>query len=284
MTQISFPEQGTQRLMAGWMDRGHLLQFVQGHLAALDDRGQAHFWTEHDAMRREAASLPIPDLAAPEPHPMAGEEAAWCREVEQAPAFRQTFGSAPHCFGYLPVSCLTTFQPFLKGSNERPPEGMADVLRWCLPTTFETSSAVTLNQGNPGTVPRVLFATNDPNAQLNFAVMGDAFRVAVAPRLNWVQVARADGRYVVRNGHHRIAALAAIGRTEVPAVIIEAPTIGAIVPPAPAFFGADYLQRLERPPLVVDFLNPAVTLEIPHAPLRRVFEVRLDVAELQLPP
>jgi hypothetical protein len=88
---------------------------------------------------------------------------------------------------------------------------------------------------------------------------------------------------VVRNGYHRIAALTAAGHDEIPAVIIEASKLAAIVPPEAVFWNAGYLQSLGRPPLVVDFLSPSVTLEIPHAAHRRLIEIRLDIAELQLP-
>jgi hypothetical protein len=66
-----------------------------------------------------------------------------------------------------------------------------------------------------------------------------------------VQVAHYQGRFFLRDGYHRAAGLIRAGVTQVPAVVIDAPSY-QFVAPRPGMF--DYQVAFsERPPLVTDF-------------------------------
>jgi hypothetical protein len=76
---------------------------------------------------------------------------------------------------------------------------------------------------------------------------------------SYVQVAHYEGRYFLRDGNHRAAGLLRAGITQVPTVVIDAPSF-QFVAPQPGLF--DYQVAFsERPPLVTDFWDSSAAAD-----------------------
>jgi hypothetical protein len=275
------PAPPMQRLLTGWMDRPHVLRYAQGVVMTMAPDAQVVFWESHEATIRSVSALQPRELSITPLNPLAGTNMTWANEVASTPVFKQNFGGIPFTFAYVPVEKLISFQPFLRPLNTNIPEDDDAVLRWCLPKDFSTNSSVTFSGNGP--IPNIMLTTDDPNGQFMVSAGGAGVAFGIAPRPNWVQVVLVGDRYVVKNGYHRIVALAHRGKMQVPAVVTGAPDLRSVVPNDPSWFGPDYLARLSRPPVVLDFLEPSVSMEVPFAFQRRAFAVRLDVAEFAIP-
>jgi hypothetical protein len=80
--------------------------------------------------------------------------------------------------------------------------------------------------------------------------------VLVRPFADMVSVAHFRGRYFLRDGYHRVAALLRRGITHVPCVVMEARSLQEVGVRG-GFFGEDVIFG-ERPPQLVDFWNDDV--------------------------
>ncbi len=213
---------------------------------------------------------------------VAPEEIAWVRDLVGTADFQSHYSHVRHDIGYVRIDQLTVYQPFLAPHHEAAPGTAIEILRWCLPQQFQTQVGMRI-EGH-----RATFSPTSPGVQV--AVVQHPQGVLITPvgNANWVQIKRLPGdRYVVVNGNHRVASLAASGHSFVPAIISDAPSLDAVVPITPSnhrpWFRPEEIRAFRRPPVIADFLDPRVTLEVPHDGARRVIEVRLDIQEFRVP-
>lgn len=275
-----------KRLLAAWMDEDHLRLYLQGQMLGFTPEEQRDLLAEHQETRDRFEDLDPINLTRTPPQPLSEEEQEWVEEVERQDLFQQTFGGNPdqYVFGRVPLDQILTSQVSLKGTGPVDLESEMDLLRWCIPKEFGSEGIITnFGQPTPGDRERFVLVTDDPSAQLNLAPTDEGLTFQLRPNLNWVQLVDAGDAYVVKNGNHRIAALAAAGYEEVPAVIVNANLAGDFIPDNPGFFDAAYLSTLDRPPLVTDWLDDDLTVTIPHPDYRRMFEVRYEVTETKVP-
>ena len=85
---------------------------------------------------------------------------------------------------------------------------------------------------------------------------------------SYVQVAEVGGRFVLRDGNHRAAALVKKGITKVPALVRSFAHGEDLAPPKGVLAPAIYLG--ERPPTPLDYWDPAVSAAV-LVPRRRKF-------------
>ncbi len=282
--RLSMPAPGVKRYLAGYMDRPHLETFVGESLAIRPKDEVDQFWARHASTSDEKGKLaPIP-LDDGQLRPLDGPDAEWVQSVASTDRFKREI-AGPHAFAWVPIDKLLAFQPLIDEGPPSPGASADEVLRWCLPSEFpKTAADKPQFMANPAwSGPRLVLGTRDMNAQLSFEVRDDGLSLSLVPRGNWLQVAVVGSRLILRNGYHRTCALAAAGHTHVPALVLPMPDLASAIPQSPAFFGADYLQRLPRPPMVMDFLSPDLTVELAHTPQKRVVEIRFDIMEMRIP-
>jgi hypothetical protein len=98
-------------------------------------------------------------------------------------------------------------------------------------------------------------APGNRDAQLPGGLMGHGFNITVPP--SFIQVARFQGRYLLRDGHHRSFGLLSRGITRVPAYVRDVFSAEELVPgetetlPRGAWLG-------DRPPLLRDYHDDLV--------------------------
>ncbi len=93
------------------------------------------------------------------------------------------------------------------------------------------------------------------NGQVQPGVHAFGFAVAVSP--SFLQVARYQGRYLLRDGYHRAFGCLARGITHVPAFVRDFQTLAELNPPAGLSPEASYMSS--RPPLLGDYLDDTVS-------------------------
>lgn len=90
-----------------------------------------------------------------------------------------------------------------------------------------------------------------------------------------VQFAEYQGRWMVRDGHHRLYGLLAAGVSKVPAVLIRAKTFEETGGGRPGFFGYELLFG-QRPPQFRDFVSDEFSAEVRVRAIRKVVRIRAE--------
>lgn len=267
------------RMLWAWMDTGHFAGATNPQLAQ-------QLATKHQAAVQHRLALAPQKPPVPPLQPLSPHEQAWVAQVAAAPAFQNSIAKAPggFAFGRLPIDALVAFQPWVHPLHGAVPKSQQEILEWCLPKNFQTTTNINVEAGPDGKPKRVLFVTDDPTAMFNHGIGPEGYLLGVTPRLNWVQVTEVEGMYVLRNGYHRVDALHAVGHVEVPVLLTKAATLDEVVNVGVnGFFNAPYLRGLPRKPMVADFQDANLTVNVPHVKTKRVVEVRLDVSEFGVP-
>lgn len=131
-----------------------------------------------------------------------------------------------------------------------------DLLEYCLPTEGEavTFGSPLSTQGGEFTGYQVV--SRNPNIgssmQLKQTPNGHQIIFNIGGSPNFVQVKRFNGRYVLKNGYHRVVKLYEAGGTHVPAVLTDAEEWSDVTQ-SQGHFGPSVIMN-ERPPMVSDFL------------------------------
>jgi len=92
---------------------------------------------------------------------------------------------------------------------------------------------------------------------------------------SFLQLAEYKGRWMVRDGYHRIYGLLKRGIHSIPCVVIEAQSFEETGAARPGFFGYELLYS-ERPPLVADFLSDELSVDVPVPAVRKVVRIRAE--------
>ena len=127
------------------------------------------------------------------------------------------------------------------------------------------ASDFTLHSNNPDLELRL-----NPNAGLGghlpFSLYGGS---------PFFEVAELRGRWFLRDGYHRAYRLLQAGVHRIPAVVIYARTVEEIGATEPWFFCEEQLFS-DRPPRVIDFLDPDLVLRYERTALRKVIRIRVE--------
>jgi hypothetical protein len=175
-------------------------------------------------------------------------------------------------FARVPIDALVAFQPQVTTTAyESIPTWAEDplgVLEYCFPTEARTLQMTQIDQDQDGGRFRASLTSRSPNFHIGeFGVeSGEAatgVKVAVKPSPNFLQVARFQDRYILKNGYHRTYQLMRAGEELVPAVVRDVDDYGDTGGAKPGFFSAEVVLS-DRPPLMPDLLSDAaMTAENP---------------------
>jgi hypothetical protein len=109
---------------------------------------------------------------------------------------------------------------------------------------------------------------------------GIEVRFFVGANISAVTVSKFQDRLILRNGIHRAYLLASLGVTEIPCILNPEDTLpNLIITAYPAFIPQTFLQP--RPPMLLDFLNDRLCLQVPLQKTRKV--VKISAEETLLP-
>lgn len=160
----------------------------------------------------------------------------------------------------FPISHLVAMQKTVTTDayEDLPTEDDAfdDLLEYCLPTegnAMQMSSPIS-TAGNEFNGIQVI--SRDPNLGAKIVSKQNAgetrVTVVIGGSPNFVQVKEYAGRYILKNGYHRVVRLLEAGHTHVPAVLSSADDWSDVTQNDGHFDRQTVLQ--DRPPMVQDFL------------------------------
>lgn len=272
------PASGMRRTMVGWAN--HLRQ-VYGEILWLEDQRARVMHAHHAAAVKLVSQMP-PLQLPPTQTPLTPAQQLWADRIASTPMFLNAFGQQGWTIARVPIDRLAVRQPVIDALRDLTPTTDDEVARWCLPETSLLDYHASLAPDSQSGSFHVVLTAGHPNQDFDVELVegGSAgVLLRLRPRPNYVAVIRLPHRFVVHNGHHRLAALAAAGITDVPAVVLEQAAVGPIQDRA-GFLPFAQVAQLPRPPLVTDFLNPGVTIDIPGRSTGTVHDFRIVHTEL----
>ncbi len=147
-------------------------------------------------------------------------------------------------------------------------------------------AAISLPEPSPSKLPvqydpsrnAWIFSAEDSNltvvshfqGEVQPGTFGFGFVVGVVPSL--MQVARFDGRYLLRDGYHRAYGFLRRGITHVPALVRDFSTL-AELDLTPVMLSAEVFLG-ERPPLIGDYLDDAVAADVELPQFRKIVVIQ----------
>lgn len=131
-----------------------------------------------------------------------------------------------------------------------------ELLEYCLPTEGQSITFGNEISTEGGEFNGYQVISRDPNLgsamQIKNTPNGHEIIFQIGGSPNFVQIKQYKGRYILKNGYHRVVKLYEAGRTHVPAVLSDAESWEDVTQNADHFGPQVVLQ--DRPPLVTDFL------------------------------
>ncbi len=177
---------------------------------------------------------------------------------------------------YLDYEYLDTLKPELTSTDD------LDVVRFAMPQTLASQ----VKAGIDPTRHNVIFVSNEKSmtvspVQLRQTPEGTEVKFIVAANFNMLLVSNHSGRLLIRNGIHRAFLLAQMGVKVVPCILVkERGSIQSLqITSYPAF--APSVLTLPRPPMLTDFLDPELCLQVPLQRTHKV--IRISAEELIIP-
>jgi hypothetical protein len=161
---------------------------------------------------------------------------------------------------------------------ELPIHDEINVARFALPQRITVPIKAMLDP----TMRNAIFVSNDKamtlgEARVQQTPFGTEITFVVGARGSALIAANYSGRLILRNGIHRAFLLASLGVKSAPCVVVkeEGPIVAAAATLAYPTF-ADVVLALPRPPLVTDFLNSDLTLQVPLQRTHKLIKITAE--------
>lgn len=241
------------KILSGFTDLNHFQLLSGEFLATLDANEQSKIINEAQATRVFVSQLPP---FQPQPIVIRDITSPHVQAIQADPLFTQIFGQRPHKFCYVDPSKIIALQAWIEPRADKVPTGEDALLEFALPRSWDVPAEVSFIQP---TGPIQILSSNPGLQGLAMELDLSAGKVMLgAPKhLNLVQVVNFQGRYILRNGYHRVSDAIIAGLPEFPALVIEAFTPNEAALQGNTAFNFGYVLGLPRPPLVSDFNTPA---------------------------
>jgi len=166
-------------------------------------------------------------------------------------------------------------------------ENPQSLFSFCLP---EANSLTTLTGSIDQDQKGITFSSLNPNLRVGNFLAADVEIAAVpgAPcrkdkvigfNINFggrfVQIAEYNGRWFVRDGYHRAYGLLCRGVYNIPCIFVRARSFQELGAATPGFLPYETLFG-ERPPLLIDFLDDAVSASTNQKAIRKVVRITAE--------
>lgn len=279
--RLSVPPAGMRRILVGWANS---LTHVYADVATLADGRAAALHARHAAAVAAAGAL-APVQFGPTPMPLSAAEQAWVKHVTATPLFRTSFGLQGWRVARVPLASLVVWQPMVDAPlDEAPPITTEEEVVQALlpePPAFHLSKGSVAADGQGGV--RAVLMSADPNHDLDISLDDEGaggLRIRLRPRTNIAHAMPLNGRLVVLNGYNRLVRLAAAGYTDAPILLLDQGHHAAgPIADRPGFLPLQFVTNAPRPPVITDFLDGTLTIDVPKPQIARGHDFRISHAE-----
>lgn len=274
------------RVLLGWLPDSEAIRLLLGRNPVPGDELA-------DVLKRTAAARNVVQQRPPvriEEAVLTGDRTL-PYEIQGRPELQSAFADVTWRVEWVDLTRVIALQKFIVtdgldlrvGGAREDPAALAEL---CLPATqvLPPQGGFTDGDGLGFTVSSL-----NPNLRAVGSQMGEALVAPAAgatPRkmqgltffvtldTSYLQVARYQGRYFLRDGYHRAAGLLRAGVNPVPAVVVDAASY-QYVASQPGLF--DYeVAFSDRPPMLSDFWDDTVAADGTTPAVRKVIRIRAD--------
>ena len=260
-------------LLGAFDDREHAVAFAQ-RVAIIEPKVVRARW----AAARDhflASSAPAPY----ETPPLDDATRGMVERILAAPLFQSTLGERPWSLTRVHAPSIAALQPVV---NLGRVAVMSDRLAadGIIPILFPVTTAIDV-EPETANGPTVSFISSRGELAVSGAEIRRATETApieltfrIEPRPNYVSVLAAGGRFILRNGHHRLIAACQSGHAAVPMIVVDgnAETLAARIDGLPPVTAAGM-----RTATLSDFLEPTeATIDVELRPKRYALRLRVE--------
>ena len=248
----------------------------------------AALWPKAAAKRESLAPLD-PSVTTVIPSETASAVVSdYLKEIRETPLFGALSAAQEISFAFVRLDQLVNPLVFLDYEHldslkpELPATDDINVARFAIPKTIVTHVKAI---GDP-TQRNITFVSNEKTLtvgpmQVRPTPEGTEVKFIVAANLSMLVIANCSGRLIIRNGIHRAFLLAKMGVELVPCILVnETGPVPNLPNAAYPTFTASVLSQ-PRPPLLSDFFDPELCLEVPL--LRTHKLIRISAEETIIP-
>lgn len=269
------------RVLAGFMDDGHLTQVLATTIATLTEDERQDLEQRVDEARNAREDLPPVDFDGAVVGDLGPSVEDYVESVRATDDFQDVYGDRQVEFGLVDAQKLCGFQTKVKLSYENPAPStdVEDLVEHCIPREFSTATDASFGRAGKGA--DITLSSDSPNVGVHGVELDEeGAHINIGSKRNWVQVAWLHGRPYLKNGYHRVFNLLERGVTQIPAIVYEADDWQDVGGHKDGFFSRSYVEGLDRPPLVSDFLEE-VAIEVPIRRSKKI--IRIEVDEFMVP-
>jgi hypothetical protein len=276
------PAAGMRRIVVGWSNQ--LPQIYGDVLTFESDRARA-VHVQHAAALKAASLLPVVALT-PQYTALSTVEEAWTKHVTSTPGFLNSFGQQGWKIARVSLDRLVMWQPVVDAPRDDAPAMSTEeeIIKAVMPeVAIAPVYSSTLTRDEQGAF-RAVLTSADPNHDIDLTLEeggAGGLRVRLRARSNVVHAMPINGRLVVLNGYHRLARLAAAGYTDAPILLLDpGHNAAGVLADRPGFLPLNLIANIPRPPLIPDFLNGDLTMEMPKPDVARAHDFRFTHTEI----
>jgi hypothetical protein len=277
--------------LIGFMDEQDALSFLRG-MTVSDGRSDEELLAAWRESKLAVEQLSNPDLT-PEVLEIDKRFAEQLDAVSKHPLFPESTQQKKWSFKLVEIDKLVCFQKFIyidhaeDMAKETDFSDTGKLIEFCLSEKASkrpfvvAASPLEFTILSPSQDLRVIapLQMQDPSTSRN------VFGFALGWGLPFIQVVRLNGRYILRNGYHRVYALKKKGVKHVPCVLIEVDNFSDISIPMSGFFG-EALLLSGRPPTFGNYFSDGIAPLVKLRPLTKTVRVKAEENTLPviLPP
>ena len=217
--------------------------------------------------------------------------------------YHRVFDTLPASLQLVPLGRLIVYQRHVTWSfverlmRQFPaPPSQERLFELCLPQASSTASVEARKVGSRRYVFRCestdfrshAAALLEPGQLSGMETTGAIARAVGLPvgfGCNFLNAIRVGRRLLLNNGYHRACALYALGVTHAPCIVETATRVDEVAAAAPGEVAedAEFYFESARPPLLKDFFDPGIRMDLVTRRMVREIEISFDVKEYFVP-
>jgi hypothetical protein len=274
----------TGRWLAAFMDRDHFARCSATMQLPTPPEPVLRRW---DAARAHLAEG-LTEPSAARLRPIEAEFEDHLQQVTTADLFRAQTSGRQWRLAWLRIGDAVSLQEsvnldYARAAARRydPSSGERGLLELCLPTDVRPRGNTYHLTGGPS--QGLTIHSDDLNLMVMRACIEPAqgadpgdpsvarISFLIGKPWHYVHALSVGGRIYLKNGYHRAVGLAEAGIDEIPCVVEQAEDLA----PAQCERFSREVLTARRPPLVRDFLDPAMHVDVPHSRIVKVIHARL---------
>jgi hypothetical protein len=289
---MGLPEFRRGRALLGFMTEQEADAFIRG-ACVIENQNEFEAYKSKWLSANRAAKTLKPRPIWPVKHrDLPPEQQGYLKQLRAQDPFRHSFPGSDPRVQEVELRKLVAFQrnidtEYANNLALRMKDDDRFLLETCLPLSFQQNIDITFDQAVPGVIfssisPKLVFTgiqlTGVGGPEISVAghsVNQPGALFLVGTQANYVQVVEFRSRCFLKNGYHRAYAALLSGRDLIPAVVMSTSDFSVTGAAGTGFFPKELLLS-DAPPLLQDFHDEQLGVDVKVRSMRKVIRIRVD--------